>query len=52
MKFVTLEELESIEEREDVERVENNGISGIDGSSLWVTIYYTDGTEEDVYIEK
>ena len=49
MKFVTLAELEDIELREDVKEVELNGISGQDGSSNWYTIYYTDGTEEDVY---
>lgn len=49
MKFVSLEELELIEEREDVEKVESNGVSGIDGSSIWYTVYYTDGTEEDIY---
>ena len=49
MKFVSLEELEEIEEREDVERVENNGVSGQDGKSIWYTVYFTDGTEEDIY---
>ena len=34
---------------EDVKEVEFNGISGQDGSSHWYTIYYTDGSEEDVY---
>ena len=49
MKFVTLAELEDIELREDVKEVEFNGISGQDGASEWYTIYYIDGTEEDVY---
>lgn len=49
MEFVTLEQLEDLEGREDVERVENNGISGIDGKSTWYTVYYTDGSEKDVY---
>ena len=49
MKFVTLAELEDIELREDVQEVQFNGISGQDGSSNWYTIYYTDGSEEDVY---
>ena len=49
MKFVTLAELEDIELREDVKEVEFNGLSGQDGSSHWYTIYYTDGSEEDIY---
>ena len=49
MKFITLAELEDIELREDVKEVEFNGISGQDGASGWYTIYYIDGTEEDVY---
>ena len=49
MKFVTLAELEDIELREDVKEVEFNGISGQDGVSHWYTIYYTNGSEEDVY---
>ena len=49
MKFVTLAELEDIELREDVKEIEFNGISGQDGASGWYTIYYTDGSEEDVY---
>ena len=49
MKFVTLTELEDIELREDVKEVEFNGISGQDGSSNWYTVYYIDGSEEDIY---
>lgn len=49
MKFITLAELEDIEVREDVKEVEYNGISGQDGLSDWYTIYYTNGSEEDVY---
>ena len=49
MKFVTLAELEDIELREDVQEVQFNGISGQDGSSNWYTVYYIDGSEEDIY---
>ena len=49
MKFVTLAELEDIELREDVKELEFNGISGQDGSSNWYTVYYIDGSEEDIY---
>ncbi|HFD2052229.1 MAG: hypothetical protein KHZ90_08600 [Veillonella parvula] len=49
MEFVTIEQLEELEEREDVKKLESNGISGIDGRSTWYTVYYTDGTEKDVY---
>ncbi|MBQ3420656.1 MAG: hypothetical protein IJH34_03105 [Romboutsia sp.] len=49
MKFVTLAELEEIEAKENVTDVEFNGISGQDGASNWYTVYYEDGSEEDVY---
>ena len=49
MEFITLTEMEDIESREDVKEIEFNGLSGQDGASGWYTIYYTDGTEEDVY---
>ena len=49
MKFITLTEMEDIESKEDVKEVEFNGLSGQDGASGWYTIYYTDGSEEDVY---
>ena len=49
MKFITFAEMEDIELREDVKEVEFNGLSGQDGSSGWYTIYYTNGSEEDVY---
>ena len=51
MRFVTDEQMEEIEEREDVERVECNGNSGRDVNATWYTVYYTDGTEEDVYMK-
>ena len=50
MKKITLERLEELETMENVKEVEFNGTSGMDGSSNWYTVYYTDGTEEDVYI--
>ena len=50
MKFITLAELEELELRENVKEVEYNGISGQDGSSNWYTVYYQNGTEEDLYI--
>lgn len=51
MNFVTIEELNEMEEMERVDRVENNGVSGIDGNSVWYTVYYRDGEEEDVYVK-
>ena len=52
MKFITLAELEVLELREDVKEVEFNGISCQDGSSDWYTVYYVDGSEEDLYTVK
>lgn len=49
MNFITLAKLEDLEAREDVICVENNGVSGQDGVSNWYTVYYKDGTEEDLY---
>ena len=52
MKFITLAELEELELRESVKEVEYNGLSGQDGSSNWDTVYYVDGSEEDLYTVK
>ena len=49
MKFITFSQLEDLELNENVAEIVFNGLSGQDGSSGWHTIYYTDGTEEDVY---
>ena len=49
MKFITFAELEDLELREDVKEVEFNGLSGQDGSSGWHTVYYQNGSEEDLY---
>ena len=49
MKFITLAELEDLELKENVKEVAYNGISGQDGMSYWYTVYYVDGSEEDLY---
>lgn len=51
MKFVTAEQMEEIELMENVEKVECNGNSGRDVNATWYTVYYTDGTEEDIYMK-
>lgn len=51
MNKISVNRLEELEEMESVEKVEFNGVSGIDGHSNWYTIYYTDGSEEDVYTD-
>ena len=49
MKFITLAQLEDLEMSENVKEVEFNGISGQDSMSYWYTVYYQNGSEEDLY---
>lgn len=52
MRYISYGELDVVSELEWVERVEFNGISGYDKTSNWYTIYFNDGTEEDVFIKR
>lgn len=51
MKFITLKQLEELEWKDSVTEVVYNGESCEDGVSPWYTVYYADGTQEDIYIK-
>lgn len=47
--FVTQEQFEKLEVNPNVVKIENNGNSGLYYGYTWYTVYYADGTEQDIY---